>query len=256
MAALARREDSVVAALGELKGLEESRRKQEAVAAQRALDAQLARERDAAAERKRIADETERRIAEEARQVSVRAEAEARAERLVAIEAEARAKASAEIAVQASLAAERQTHELALKRELALRAKPRGLIALCGVLTLAVIALVAVVVQRGIALDDARRDGAAVASELAGMRTRVDKLEAQADQDRATIAALQLNQRPAATQPPVAPTPAAPTGKGSGKGGHGGHGGHGGGTTNGGNDGVDVRQKCIDLPLGCPDDEK
>lgn len=240
----------MVAALGELKGLEETRRKQEVEAAQRAIDAQIAREREAAAERARVVAETERRIADEARQVSMRAEAETRAQRLVAIEAEARAKAQAEIAVQASLAAERQAQELALKRELALRKKPRALIALCGVLTLAVIALIAIIVQRGIALDDARQDAHVTDVELAGMKTRVAKLEADLDNARAQIVVLQGNQvpapKPVVTPPPAATTRPHPHGRP-----------HGGGDqTTDDDDTIDTSDKCVNEPLGCPTKDK
>jgi len=113
-------------------------------AAQRVIDAQAARQRAAADAERTVAEALQRRLAEEARQASVRAEAEARAERLVAIEAEARAKAEAEIA----LAAERQAQELAIQREHAQRARPRGLIALASGLAAMAIALGVLVVVR------------------------------------------------------------------------------------------------------------
>jgi membrane protein involved in colicin uptake len=227
--------------LGELRGLEVTRQRTELEASRRATEARLAAERDAVAARRRDAEETERRIADEARAVALRAEAEARAERLVAIEAEARARAAAEIA----LAAERQAQELAIHRELVQRTRPRLFVAALGVVGAIALALAVAMIQRGAALDDAHGDAttaraqaAAMSDDLAATRARVARLEEQ-------LARAPHTPPVTTSTPPVITKPG-----GKGKGGKGGKGGTAGETGGTAPPPIDLSDRCVADPLG------
>lgn len=253
MAIATRREDSVVSALGELRGIEDARRRAELDAAQRELEARLAAQRAAADAARCEAEAAERRRADDVHQAAVKAEAIARAERLVAIESEARAKATAEIA----LAAERQAQELAIRRELAARARPRGLIAAVAVLGLGAAALGALAFTSGRERDLARTEVRLAAGAADSLRADVRRLERQVGDLRTELDAARRAATAVVTPTPAAPAP-APTKKGGGGGGGGGGGKKGGGSTSGTGTGtnnqVNLSSKCIDDPLGqaCP----
>jgi hypothetical protein len=160
-----RSEESVVRSLAELRAIELQRQTEEQAAAEAAVQARR-REREAAAQAARDA-ETARLAAERAAQVAAERARDA-AERDARLQVEA-VEAAERARRLIALEEQRMAAELAVRREAALRQRPRGLVALSAVALAAAAGLGWLALDRAHAADDARdaRDRALAAVDRA-----------------------------------------------------------------------------------------